>query len=131
MLSVMFGIMQGADKAVEFFGAPYVKEKRKEKHEEWGVNTCAYRAKQQGPAIDLNLHPVHNISTFRVEYVPTDPVAIITGYTAVYLTPREAEYVSEREDDCNWDNEHTIQVMRFVRSQQVLRARFYNANRNG
>jgi len=130
MLSVMFGIMKAADTAVTFFSSPYVEAKRQEKHEEWGVTDCARQVTQKGPMIDLNLHPVHNLSTFRVEYLPHDPVAIIVGYTAVYLTPREAEYISMREDDCRWADFHTVQVLRFIRSQQPLRAQFYNANRN-
>lgn len=131
MLSVCFGIMGAVEKATEFFGGSYVEALREEKHEEWGVNYCQHQARLSGPTIDLNLHPIHNISTFKVPYESTDSVAKIIGYTHVYLTPREAEYISEREEDHNWGNEHTVQVMRFIRAQQILRAQTYNAGRNG
>lgn len=131
MLSICLGIMSAADTVTEFFGGSYVEALREENHEKWGVPYAARQVQCQGPMTNLNFHPATNLSTFRVDYQSHEAVAKILGWTRVYLTPVEAEFVSQAEEARNWWDEYTISVMRFIRSQQQLRAQFYNASRNG
>ena len=131
MLSICLGIMSAADTVTEFFGGSYVEAVREETHSDWGVPYAATQVRQNGPMTDLNFHPVNNLSTFQVDYQNYSAVAKIIGWTRIYLTPVEAEFVSQAEEARDWRDEYTISVMRFIRSQQQLRAQFYNASRNG
>ena len=131
MLSICLGIMSAADTVTEFFGGSYVKAVREESHSTWGVPYASAQVRQSGPTTNLNFHPANNISTFQIDYQTYSAVAKIIGWTRIYLTPVEAEFVSQAEDQKDWSDTYTISVMRFIRSQQQLRAQFYSASRNG
>ena len=131
MLSICLGIMSAANTVTEFFGDSYVKAVREETQSDWGVPYAVAQVRGSGPMTDLNFHPVNNLSTFQVDYQSYSAVAKIVGWTRIYLTPVEAEFVSQAEESRDWRNEYTISVMRFIRAQQQLSAQFYTASRNG